>query len=117
MMIDNYAHLLESGQDLAVGQMTEAIRRIMSGEVPGELMARFLAVLHHKGETVAEVAGAAAAMRECMTCIQGERERLLDVVGTGGDSSGTFNISTAAAIVTAATGPPLCVAKPSARGD
>ncbi len=107
MMIENYARLMESGQDLAVGQMTEAIRRIMSGEVPGELMGRFLAALHHKGETVAEVAGAAAAMRECMTCIQGERDRLLDVVGTGGDSSGTFNISTAAAIVTAACGVPV----------
>ncbi|MDY0166402.1 MAG: anthranilate phosphoribosyltransferase [Thermoguttaceae bacterium] len=107
MLIENYVQLMESGQDLAVGQMTEAIRRIMSGEVPAELTAQFLAALHRKGETVAEVAGAAAAMRECMLCIQGKSDRLIDVVGTGGDSSGTFNISTTAAIVTAACGVPV----------
>ncbi len=105
MMIQTYSELIESGHDLAVGQMTEAIRRIMSGEVPVELTARFLAALHRKGETVAEIAGAAAAMRESMTCIRAaDCDHLLDVVGTGGDGSGTFNISTAAAIVTAACG-------------
>lgn len=105
MMIETYADLIESGHDLAVGQMTEAIRRIMSGEVPVEVTARFLAALHRKGETVSEVAGAAAAMRESMTCIRAaDCDNLLDVVGTGGDGSGTFNISTASAIVTAACG-------------
>ncbi|MDZ7619447.1 MAG: anthranilate phosphoribosyltransferase, partial [Patescibacteria group bacterium] len=88
--------------------MTEAVRRIMGGEVPVDLTVRFLAALHRKGETVAEVAGAAEAMRECMTCIQAtQRDELLDVVGTGGDGSGTFNISTASAIVTAACGVPV----------
>lgn len=107
-MIETYAELIESGHDLAVGQMIESIRRIMSGEVPTQLTARFLAALHRKGETVAEIAGAAAAMRECMTCIHAaEHSGLLDVVGTGGDGSGTFNISTAAAIVTAACGVPI----------
>ena len=106
-MIETYTKLIESGQDLSVGQMTEAIRRIMSGEVPGELMARFLSALHHKGETVPEVAGAAAAMRECMVCLRGGTGCFIDVVGTGGDGSGTFNISTAGAIVTAACGVPV----------
>ncbi len=103
-MIETYTQLLESDGDLSVGQMTEAIRRIMSGEVPGDPIARFLSALHRKGETVAEVAGAAAAMRECMTRLPGGDARSIDVVGTGGDSSGTFNISTAAALVTAACG-------------
>lgn len=106
-MIETYTQLVESGRSLSVGQMTEAVRRIMSGEVPGELTAGFLATLHRKGETVAEVAGAAAAMRECMLPICGKYDRLIDVVGTGGDGSATFNISTTAAIVTAACGVPV----------
>ncbi len=107
MMIETYTRRMEAGQDLSVGQMTEAIRRVMSGEVPGEQVAGFLAALHRKGETVAEVAVAAAAMRECMMPICGGCERFIDVVGTGGDGSATFNISTAAAIVTAACGVPV----------
>ena len=67
-----------------------------------------------KGETVEEVAGAAAAMRRQMTPIRSRRAGLLDTCGTGGDGSKTFNISTAAALVAAAAGVP--VAKHGNRG-
>ena len=77
-------------------------------------VARLLTALHRKGETVTEVAGAAAAMRQRMTPIRSARPDLIDTCGTGGDGSKTFNISTAAALVTAAAGVP--VAKHGNRG-
>jgi len=75
--------------------------------VPDDLIAALLVALHRKGETADEVAGAALAMRQHMTPIRAEHELLLDVVGTGGDGSATLNISTAAALVTAACGVPV----------
>ena len=63
--------------------------------------------LHLKGETVQEIAGAAAALRRHMTAIRMRRTGVIDTCGTGGDGSKTFNISTAAAIVTAAAGVPV----------
>ena len=88
-------------------QMDEAITHIMEGRWREEQIARLLIALHEKGETVAEVAGAASAMRRQMTPIRTKRDDVVDVVGTGGDGSGTFNISTAAALVTAAVGVPV----------
>src|SRR5207253_2626587 len=67
----------------------------------------FLTALRAKGETVEEVAGAASALRAHMTPIKSNRSALLDTCGTGGDRSGTFNISTAAALVAAAAGVPV----------
>ena len=66
-----------------------------------------LAALAAKGETVAELAGAATAMRENMTPIRSHHAKLLDTCGTGGSGSSTFNISTTAALVIAAAGVPL----------
>jgi len=88
-------------------QMSRAIGLIMEGHCTDEQIARLLAALHRKGETVSEIAGAALAMRQHMTRIRTSRQDVIDVVGTGGDRSGTFNISTAAAIVTAAAGVPV----------
>ena len=95
-------------------QMAAAMGQIMDGACDAEQIARLLAALHRKGETVAEVAGAAAAMRQRMTPIRSARRDLIDTCGTGGDGSKTFNISTAAALVTAAAGVP--VAKHGNRG-
>ena len=88
-------------------EMAEVIGAIMAGNWQDEEIALFLNSLRLKGETVAEIAGAAAAMRTHMTPIRSSREGLIDTCGTGGDGSGTFNISTAAAIVTAAAGVPV----------
>ena len=106
-MIDPVVKLVEAGRDLSMEQMAETIGRIMEGRCGEDEIARLLVALHRKGETVAEVAGAAAAMRRQMTPIRTGRTDVIDVVGTGGDASGTFNISTAAALVTAAAGVPV----------
>ena len=79
----------------------------MRGEVPDEQIALLLTALRIKGETVEEIAGAATAMRRHMRPIRSQRTGLLDTCGTGGDGSRTFNISTAAALVTAAAGVPV----------
>jgi len=98
---------VSAGDDLAQEEMADVIDAIMRGEWPDEEIGLLLTALRAKGETVAEVAGAASAMRKHMTPIRSERENLVDTCGTGGDGSGTFNISTAAALVTAAAGVPV----------
>lgn len=98
-----------SGEDLTMAEMAEVIDLVMSGQCKDDQIAALLLKLREKGETAAEVAGAARAMRKHMTTITSERQDLVDTCGTGGDGSGTFNISTAAAIVAAAAG--ISVAK------
>lgn len=88
-------------------QMQEVIDEVMLGQVPQDQIALLLTALAHKGETVEEIAGAAAAMRKHMTPIQHNRLAVIDTCGPGGHGSGTFNISTAAALVTAAAGIPV----------
>jgi anthranilate phosphoribosyltransferase len=106
-VIEDAVKQVEAGRDLSMPEMAETIGRIMEGGCEEPQIARLLVALHEKGESVAEVAGAAEAMRRQMTPIRSARADLIDVVGTGGDASGTFNISTAAAIVTAAAGVPV----------
>jgi anthranilate phosphoribosyltransferase len=92
---------------LSQQEMTAAFDGIMSGTWPAEELAEFLVALRAKGETVAEIAGAAQALRKQMTPIRTARQGVLDTCGTGGDGSATFNISTAAALVAAAAGVPV----------
>lgn len=113
-MIESFVQRVQQGVDLSMQDMSTAIDLIMHGEVPADQTASLLIGLQEKGETVSEIAGAADAMRKNMTPIRSNRTGLVDVVGTGGDGSGTFNISTAAALVTAAAGVP--VAKHGNRG-
>jgi anthranilate phosphoribosyltransferase len=113
-MLEFALKIVEAGRDLSMDQMSEAIGLIMEGRCGEDQIARLLAALHGKGETVAEVAGAASAMRRHMTPIHHKQPVLIDTCGTGGDGSRTFNISTAAALVTAAAGVP--VAKHGNRG-
>lgn len=106
----SFIELLErvvAGHNLSRAEMTAAIHGLMQGDVAEADMARFLLALRAKGETVDEIAGAASAMRQHMTPIPSLRSGLLDTCGTGGDASGTFNISTAAALVIAAAGVPV----------
>jgi anthranilate phosphoribosyltransferase len=106
-MIDDALKLLDDRQDLSMEQMALTMGQIMEGQVDQQRIAKLLTLLHEKGETVAELAGAATAMRHQMTPLKTGRTNFIDVVGTGGDCSGTFNISTAAALVTAAAGVPV----------
>jgi len=87
---------------------TEALfGQLMDGEISDVLMAALLAALHTKGETRAEIVGAVTAMRRRVVPIPHHRDDAIDTCGTGGDGKGTFNISTAAALVAAAAGAPV----------
>jgi len=98
---------LAAGENLTQAEMADVIDRIMLGQCAAGQIGLLLTLLREKGETCQEIAGAASAMRRHMVPIQSQRTGLLDTCGTGGDGSGTFNISTAVAIVTAAAGVPV----------
>jgi anthranilate phosphoribosyltransferase len=97
------ARLLD-GRDLARDEAREVMDEIMRGEATPAQIAGFLVALRAKGETVAEIAGCAEAMRDHVVQVCPERKDLVDTAGTGGDGAGTLNISTAAGIVAAAAG-------------
>jgi anthranilate phosphoribosyltransferase len=90
--------------DLSFDEMHDVMATIMTGDVTPAQIAGFLVGLRMKGETVDEIAAAAAVMREFAAHVDVGIQPLIDTCGTGGDGSGTFNISTAAAFVTAAGG-------------
>ncbi len=91
-------------RDLGRAETEALFGAIMDGGVSDPLKAALLAALAVKGETADEIAGAAAAMRRRVVPIPHGRDDLVDTCGTGGDGAGTFNISTAAALVAAAAG-------------
>ena len=104
--------------DLTEGEMIEVMNQIMSGEWTPAQIAAFITALRMKGETIEEITGAARVMRERATPIRVgkgvlgidrddiniDRETILDVVGTGGDGTNTFNISTTVSFVVSACG-------------
>ncbi len=96
-----------AGESLTEAEMSAAVDEMMLGQASEARIAALLTALRIKGETVDEIAGAAAAMRRHMTPIRHLHPVLIDTCGTGGDGSGTFNISTAAALITAAAGLPV----------
>jgi len=95
---------LLDGEDLGAEEACELMGRVMSGELGESRIAALLVALRGKGETVAEIAGFAAAMRAASLRVHPTRRDLVDTCGTGGDGTGTFNISTATALVAAAMG-------------
>lgn len=97
----------EGQQKLELGQASALMRRVLAGDVPDLQLAALLGAMAARGETPEEIAGFALALREAaipLPLTEIEREQLVDTCGTGGDDSGTFNISTAAALVAAAAG-------------
>ena len=99
---------LTAGRDLAEADMEAVVLAIMAGAATPAQIGAFLVALRMKGERVAEIVGAARAMRRHATCVFAAGD-VLDTCGTGGDMRGTFNISTAAALIASAAG--LTVAK------
>jgi anthranilate phosphoribosyltransferase len=100
---DALARLLD-GNDLTRDEARRVMDTIMSGEATPAQIGGFLVALRLKGETAAEIAGAAEAMRAHVVPVEPRRDDLVDTAGTGGDGGKTFNISTAAALVAAAAG-------------
>jgi len=91
-------------QDLSGEEMADVMHTIMSGQATPAQIGGFLIGLRMKGETVDEIAAAAQVMRELAAGVEVTGPHLVDIVGTGGDSAGTFNISTTSAFVVAAAG-------------
>lgn len=99
------ATIVEGGT-LSMDEAHAAMGAVMDGEATPAQLAAFLMGLRMRGETADELAGFAAAMRDRVVRVDAP-DGAIDVVGTGGDGSGTFNISTTAALVTAAAGVPV----------
>jgi len=100
----NYIEKLLSKENLTIEESYDAMNRIMSGSVDNSNLAGLLIALKAKGEAASEVAGFAKAMRDNCIKINVPLENTIDVCGTGGDGSGTFNISTAVSFVVAGAG-------------
>ncbi len=96
--------LLIDHRDLSADQMRGVMAEMISGSCGEAEVAAVLTAMRMKGESAAELAAAAAVLREHMVRLETGRNDLMDTCGTGGDETGTFNISTATALVVAAAG-------------
>ena len=105
-MIKEATAALIDGKDLTYEQANAVINEIMNGETSQVQIAAFLTALSTKGETIEEITACAAAMRSHALPVQYDGD-LLEIVGTGGDGAGSFNISTTSSIVIAAGGVPV----------
>src|SRR6201986_4508946 len=99
--------MVEGGDTLRTEEASAAVGAMLDGYLSEGEIAALLTALAQRGETVDEVSGVVMALRERLMPLpvtEAERAELVDTCGTGGDGSGTFNISTAAALVAAAAG-------------
>ncbi len=111
-MIKEAIALIVTGKDLDEQQMVAVMQEIMSGEATDAQIGSFITGLRMKGETIDEIVGAVRVMREKATFVDtgvdtASGALLMDIVGTGGDGSGTFNVSTTTAFVVAGAGIPV----------
>ncbi len=107
--MNHYIEKLNNKENLTSHEMEGVMKFIMSGTAPDDFMASFLLSLREKGPTIEEITGAAKIMRKFVIPIKTKHGVVLDTCGTGGDKTGTFNISTIAAFVIA--GADVVVAK------
>src|SRR5450631_2780670 len=108
-MADDFKALLAkvaTGANLTRDEAANAFDRMMSGEATPSQMGALLMALRVRGETVDEITGAVTTMRAKMLGVKAPPDAI-DVVGTGGDASGSFNISTCAAFIAAGAGVPV----------
>ena len=103
MPLAPFLHRVAAGADLTSEQAHAAMTLLLEGGRGDAVVGAFLVALHVKGETATELAGFARAMREHMVVVDAGAD-VIDIVGTGGDGAGTFNISTVAAMVLAGAG-------------
>jgi anthranilate phosphoribosyltransferase len=115
-MLKEFIKKATSGQNLTEEEMESAMEAIMSGNATGAQIGSLLTALKMKGETVAEITGAAQVMRRkaLRVAVEDNGTPLIDCCGTGGDGAGTYNISTTVAFILAGAG--LRVAKHGNRG-
>ncbi|MGE0231363.1 MAG: anthranilate phosphoribosyltransferase [Flavobacteriaceae bacterium] len=97
---------LAAGETLGTQEATDAFDVLMSGEATPSQIGGMLMAMRVRGETVEEITGAARTMRAKMLRVVAPKDAI-DIVGTGGDASGTYNISTCTALVVAAAGVPV----------
>jgi anthranilate phosphoribosyltransferase len=103
MVLLPFLHRVACGEDLSPAEAHQAMGVLLEGGTSDALVAGFLVALRMKGETAHELAGFALAMREKAVFVDAGPD-VIDIVGTGGDGAGTFNISTVAALVLAGAG-------------
>ncbi|MEX1212687.1 MAG: anthranilate phosphoribosyltransferase [Balneolaceae bacterium] len=109
-MEHTFRELLETlaqGRDLGSEQAGSALKQIVSGQVSSEEVAAFLMGMRSKGETVDELVEFVRVMRDSVVPVRVNTNQAIDLCGTGGDRSGTFNISTAAMFVASGAGVPI----------
>ncbi len=104
MDIQNAIKNLLEHRSLSADEMADVMHSIMTGDATQAQIGGFLIALRMKGETVNEITGAAQVMRKLATPVKIDLPHLVDTCGTGGDSSGIFNVSTASAFVVAVAG-------------
>jgi len=108
-MIEEAIVSLSKGENLTAEAMSVIMEEILTGKSPTPQIVSFLVNLHEKGETIDEITAAVNVMRKFVTRVNSKHKVILDTCGTGGDKSGTFNVSTATAFV--ASGAGIAVAK------
>lgn len=106
MKVQNYLDLIKTNEGLTGEQSKNLLGLLMQGDTQPEEIAKTLKALAQKGETVDEIVGFAEGMRELILEVKAS-EKAIDIVGTGGDGSNSFNISTVSALVVAACGVPV----------
>ena len=105
--LDLLTAVVNGGDTLSADDARALMQALLAGEFSENEMSTLLSALHDRGETSAELAGFSEAMRSAavkLPLTDAERDTLVDTCGTGGDGSGTFNISTAVALVACAAG-------------
>jgi anthranilate phosphoribosyltransferase len=103
----DYIEKLSTGSSLSEDDASSAMHAILKGEVSSEEVAAFLMAMRMKGETISELTGFVRRMREAAIPVEVDTDGAVDLCGTGGDKSGTFNISTAAMFVVAGADVPV----------
>ncbi|OGC32854.1 anthranilate phosphoribosyltransferase, partial [candidate division WOR-1 bacterium RIFOXYB2_FULL_48_7] len=108
-MLKEYIKKVVAGHNLTRDEAALSMDSIMQGNATPSQIASFITALHTKGESIEEITGFAQKMREHAVSIFPQQKNLVDTCGTGGDHSGTFNISTISALVAAGAG--IAIAK------